>query len=56
MTQPIPLPDAFTALEGAYLDAYNAIVKPDQVIPVSRYLLNYWIGDLDPIGSLYHGN
>jgi len=51
MTQPIPLPDAFTALEGAYLDAYNAIVKPDQIIPVSRYLLNYWIGDLDPIGT-----
>jgi len=51
MTHPIPLPDAFTALEGAYLDAYNAIVKPDQIIPVSRYLLNYWIGDLDPIGT-----
>jgi len=39
------------ALEGAYLDAYNAIVKPDQIIPVTRYLIEHWPGDLDPIGT-----
>lgn len=48
---PSVVPDAFVSLEGAYLDAYDAIAKPDQVIPVSRYLLNYWTGDLDPIGT-----
>jgi hypothetical protein len=46
---PIPK-DAFIALEGIYLDAYNAIVRPDRVIPVSRYLLEHWARDLGSIG------
>lgn len=46
---PIPK-DAFIALEGIYLDAYNAIVRPNRVIPVSRYLLEHWARDLGSIG------
>ncbi|OQY20810.1 MAG: hypothetical protein B6I34_08285 [Anaerolineaceae bacterium 4572_32.1] len=45
-----PIPDAYIDLSGAYLDAYNAIVEPDRVIRVSRYVLEHWSGLLDPIG------
>ena len=44
------IPDAHIDLSGAYLDAYNAIVEPDRVIRVSRYVLEHWSGLLDPIG------
>jgi hypothetical protein len=37
-------------ISGIHLDAYNAIVKPHQVFPVSHYMLRRWTPILGPTG------
>jgi hypothetical protein len=42
MEKTMTRPEELYGLQGAYLDAYNAIVKPHQIFPVKLYTLRRW--------------